>query len=78
MEIKNKALPLHPQSEKQTSLTDAAEVLKNKVEKKVTEKFGSLNFLPYLCTTFRFEITKHESERKLVLWFTGYNIERKV
>ena len=67
MEIKNKALPLHPQSEKQTSLTDAAEVLKNEVEKKVTEKFGSLNFLPYLCTTFRFEITKHESERKTVL-----------
>jgi hypothetical protein len=35
LEIKNKALPLHPQSEKQTSLTDAAEVLKNEVEKKL-------------------------------------------
>ena len=68
LEIKIKALPLHPQSETNTLLNAAKKkVLRKNFLKKVSKKFGGSKNLPYLCTTFRFEIMKHESELKTVL-----------
>ena len=115
LENKNKALPLHPQSETNTLLNAAKKkVLKNILKKsfqkiwwfqkydlslhplsplkrrraekvlrkfflkKVHQKFGGSKNLPYLCTTFPLQKMKFESELKMVLWFTGFIIERKV
>ena len=55
----------------------AAEVLK-KSFKKVHQKFGGLKFLPYLCATFRFEISEYESLRKWFFDLLVFYIERKV
>ncbi len=51
LEIKNKALPLHPQSGKQCFL-DCSKGFEKYFEKKVTEKFGTFKISIYLCTRF--------------------------
>ena len=75
--IRNKQY-LCTRNQENESCTDAAKVLAKKSFKKVHQKFGGLKFLPYLCTTFRFEISEHESLRKWFFDLLVFYIERKV
>jgi hypothetical protein len=67
LEIKIKALPLHPQSGKRNGLTGCAKVLRNIFEKKVTKKFGSFKNMLYLCTRFSALKNGGSSDKKMVL-----------
>jgi hypothetical protein len=51
LEINKNALPLHPLSPLKRRMFRRF-LEKGKI-KKVTEIFGGLKYLPYLCTTFR-------------------------
>ena len=53
LEIKIKALPLHPQSETSTLLNAAKKKVLKNILKKVSKKFGSFKNSSYLCTRFR-------------------------
>jgi hypothetical protein len=53
LENKNKALPLHPQSERMTNLRAAKKKVLKNILKKVSKKFGSFKNMIYLCTRFR-------------------------
>ena len=53
LEIKIKALPLHPQSETNTLLNAAKKKVLKNILKKVSKTFGSSKNSSYLCTRFR-------------------------
>ena len=52
LEIKIKALPLHPQSGNNNDAESDKMVLRNIFEKKVIKKFGDFKNMLYLCTAF--------------------------
>ena len=47
------------------------------MKKKVIKKFGSLKYLPYLCTAFRSKKMSDESLRKWFFDLLVFYIERK-